>query len=220
MIILSSFAFFDIHYYHRSVTETLPYAKARQVFREHHGVMRTVQAIENGIPPATLYAMRDSGIIIREGRGLYRLVEIELATHPDLVQVCQRVPKAVICLVSALDFHDLTTQIPRRVMLALPRGARTPQLDYPFVQAVHMASTAYSAGIETHQADGFPIRVYSAEKSVTDCIKFRRMIGIDVVQEAMRLYLGRQPVHLDALVHFAEINRVERLLRRYLEILV
>lgn len=196
------------------------YAQARQIFREHNGLLRTAQAIDLGVPPATLYAMRDAGVIIRESRGLYRLGDVELATHPDLVQVCRRVPKAVVCLISALDFHELTTQIPHRISIALPRGARKPKLDYPLIQVVHMAELAYHSGIETHDADGLPIRVYSAEKSVADCIKFRRMVGIDVVQEALHLYLNRSPIQLDALLHFAQINRVERMLRRYLEVLV
>ncbi len=199
---------------------TSSYTQARQIFREYNGLLRTAQAIDLGIPSATLYAMRDAGVIVQESRGLYRLGDVELATHPDLVQVCQRVPKAVVCLISALDFHDLTTQIPHRITIALPRAARKPKLDYPRIQVVHMAELAYESGIETHDADGFPIRVYSVEKSIADCIKFRRMVGIDVVQEALRLYLSRPPIHLDALLHFAQINRVEGLLRRYLEVLV
>ena len=164
--------------------------------------------------------MRDAGVIIQESRGLYRLDGVELTTHPDLVQVCQRVPKAVVCLISALDFHDLTTQIPHQIAIALPRGARKPKLDYPRIQVVHMAELAYESGIETHDADGFSIRVYSAEKSIADCIKFRRRLGTDVVQEALHLYLSRPPIRLDALLSFAQINRVESLLRRYLEVLV
>ena len=200
--------------------KTSSYAKARQVFQEHSGVLRTAQAIDCGIPPATLYAMRHAGVIVQESRGLYRLADVELTTHPDLVQVCQRVPKAIICLISALDFHDLTTQIPHRITVALLRGARKPRLDYPLIQVVHMAEPAYRSGIETHDADGLPIRVYSAEKTIADCIKFRRMVGIDVVQESLGFYLSRPPIHLDALLHFAQINRVERLLRHYLEVLV
>lgn len=200
--------------------KTSSYAEARQIFREHKGLLRTAQAIDLGIPSATLYAMRDAGVIVQESRGLYRLDGVELTTHPDLVQVCQRVPKAVVCLISALDFHDLTTQIPHRIAIALPRGARKPKLDYPRVQVVHMAEPAYEAGIETHDADGFAIRVYSAEKTIADCIKFRRRLGTEIVQEALRLYLSRPSIHLDALLRFAQINRVEGLLRRYLDVLV
>jgi hypothetical protein len=212
--------FFYRHYYHTGMSRTRSYAKARQIFEQHSGVLRTAQAIRHGIPPATLYAMRDAQVIIQESRGLYRLADVELATHPDLVQVCQRIPKAVVCLTSALDFHELTTQIPFRVTIALPRGARTPKLDYPAIQVVHMVEPAYCAGIENHTIDGLPVRVYRAEKTIADCIKYRRIVGIDVIQEALRLYLNQAPIHLDALLQFAQINRVERPLRRYLEVLV
>lgn len=200
--------------------KTSSYARARQTFREHHGLLRTARAIELGISPATLYAMRDAGVIVQESRGLYRLADVVLATHPDLVQVCQRVPNAIVCLISALDFHDLTTQIPHRVSIALPRGARVPKLDYPLIQVVHMAEPAYAIGIEVHDADGLPVRVYSAEKTLADCIKFRRMVGSDVIQEALRSYLNHSPMKVAQLLHFAQINRVERLLRHYLEVLV
>ena len=202
------------------MNKPISYANARQIFRQHSGVLRTAKAIAQGIPPATLYAMRDAGIIVRESRGLYRLAEVELTTYPDLVQVCQRVPKAVICLISALDFHDLTTQMPRQITIALPRGERKPKLDYPHIQVVHMAKPAYAAGIEMHDADGLPIRVYSPEKTIADIIKFRNTVGIDLVQESLRLYLGRPSVQLVKLLQFAQINRVEGLLRRYLEVLV
>ena len=122
------------------MTKTVSYAKAREIFREHNGLLRTAQAIKLGIPPATLYAMRNAGVITQESRGLYRLAEAGLVSNPDLVYVCQRVPKAVVCLISALDFHDLTTQVPHWVTIALPRGARKPTLDFPPVRAVHMSN--------------------------------------------------------------------------------
>lgn len=196
------------------------YSAARQIFREHNGVLRTAQAIALGIPPATIYAMRDAGIIVQESRGLYRLDEVEIDQHPDLVQICQRVPKAVICLISALDFFELTTQIPPRVTIALPRGTRKPKIDYPPVQTVHMAPAAYEVGIDVPEVNGLPVRIYSPEKTITDCIKFRRLVGIDVVQEALTNYIGSSSLRIADLLRYAEINRVEKHLRRYLEVLV
>jgi predicted transcriptional regulator of viral defense system len=196
------------------------YSAARQLFREHNGVLRTAQAVALGIPSATLYAMRETGIIVQESRGLYRLDEVELDQYPDLVQICQRVPKAVVCLISALDFHELTTQIPPRVTIALPRGARKPKIDYPPVQTVHMAPDAFEVGIDVHEINGLPVRVYSPEKTIADCIKFRRMVGIDVVQEALTRYIGSTPLRVDDLLRYARIDRVEKQLRRYLEVLV
>lgn len=214
------FVLFDQYYYHTFMTKTVSYAKAREIFREHNGLLRTAQAIKLGIPPATLYAMRSAGVITQESRGLYRLAEAELASNPDLVYVCQRVPKAVVCLISALDFHDLTTQVPHWVTIALPRGARKPTLDFPPVRSVHMSESSYLAGIEIHESDGLPIRVYCAEKTIADCIKFRGTIGVDVMQEALRFYMQHRSFRVDLLLHYARINRVERLLQRYMEMLI
>src|SRR4030066_76859 len=105
--------------------------RAIKIFRDHNGILRTRQAIRFGIAPRTLYEMRDAGIILRESRGLYRLAEIELNSNTDLIQVGLRIPRAVICLISALSFHNLTTQIPHQIYIALPVSAENPRLEYP-----------------------------------------------------------------------------------------
>src|SRR3990172_4901536 len=158
-------------------------AKAVNIFQAHHGVLKTQQAIHLGISPRTLYLMRDSGVITRESRGLYRLTDTEISAHHDLVQVAVRVPKAVICLISALSFHELTTQIPHQVYVALPIDAEKPRLEYPPLRLYWLSEKTYSAGIERHDLEGEKVKIYSVEKTIADCFKYRNKIGLDVALE-------------------------------------
>ena len=190
---------------------------AEQVFRDHGGTMRTGDALNAGIHPRTLYAMRDAGLIQRITRGLHRLVESAASPHPDLVCVALRLPDAVICLVSALAFQELTTQIPHHVDVALPRSARTPRIEYPPVATYRFSGRCFSEGIETHDIGGIPVRVYGAEKTIADCFKFRSLIGLDIALEALRAYRRRKAPRFDDLMHFAAIDRVESVIRPYLE---
>ena len=190
---------------------------AERVFRDHGGTLRTGEAIARGIHPRTLYAMRDAGILERLGRGLFRLADLPPLGHPDLVVVALRVPKGVLCLLSALSLHDLTTQIPHEVYLALPRGAERPRLEHPPLRPFWFTGRAFAEGIETLSLDGFQVRVYGAAKSVADCFKYRNKLGIDVAVEALRLFLHRRDSKIDDLIHHAQICRVEKVIRPYIE---
>jgi predicted transcriptional regulator of viral defense system len=180
-------------------------------------MVRAVTARKAGVHPRTLAAMRDTGAIEQLGRGLYRLVEAPPNGSPDLVIVAKRVPSAVICLISALAFHELTTQIPHRVDIALTPGARTPKLDHPPVQVYRFSGKALTTGIEDQLLDGHHVRVYSAAKTVADCFKFRNKIGVDVAIEALRTYCRRRGAKMDDLMRFAEIDRVKRVMMPYVE---
>ena len=217
---LFAFVFICKQYYNNPMATTNRFQKAEQIFQAHHGLLRTAEAIRLGIAPATLYTLRDTGAIVQESRGLYRLADVMLERAPDLIRVSQRVPNGVICLISALDFHELTTQIPHQVYLALPRRSRIPQLDYPALAVVRLSEPAYSAGIEVHKLDGFPVKVYSPEKTLADCLKFRNKIGLDVALEALKTYMNRAGIQIEMLLHYARVDRVESLMQRYLEILV
>jgi len=175
------------------------------------------EAVAHGITPYMLYALRDKGIVERMSRGLYRLVELPPISNPDLVTVSLRFPKAVLCLVSALAWHDITTQIPHVVSVAVPRDSRMPSLDYPPVQAHKFSHEAYTSGIEEHLIDGVPLRIYSPEKTLADCFKFRNKIGTDVVLEALKLYRARKRCDLGKLLAYARICRIEKVMRPYLE---
>ena len=190
------------------------------VFREHGGTLRTAEALSLGIHPRTLYAMRDSGMLEQLSRGLYRLADLPPLSNPDLVTVSLRVPQAVICLVSALAFHELTTQIPRAVDVALSNGSSRPTLDYPPLRVFWFSGAAWSEGVETYQVDDVPVRIYGPEKSIADSFKYRRKLGLDIALEALRLYRQGDKVDVSKLVHYARICRVERVMRPYLEALL
>lgn len=190
--------------------------RAKRLILGHGGIIRTAEAIRAGIHPRTLYQLRDAGELEPLSRGVFRL-----ATHgvsnPDLVIVATRVPNAVICLVSALSFHEITTQIPHAVSIALPRGTDSPRLTHPPITAHRFSGAAMTEGIEVHTIDGVPVKIYTPEKTLADCFKFRNKIGMDVVLEALKLYKTRKKFDLHALLEFAKICRVETVMRPYLE---
>jgi predicted transcriptional regulator of viral defense system len=193
--------------------------RAITLFKQHNGTLRTSQALRLRISPRTLYAMRDGGQILEITRGVYRLFDAPPLSHTDLVQVALRIPKGVICLISALEFHNLTTQIPHQIHVALPLAAEKPRLNYPPVRLFWLSPPAYSAGMEEHVLDGIGVRIFSREKTIADCFKFRSKIGLDVALEALKEGL-HQGCKVDTLLEYARIDRVERVMRPYLEALL
>lgn len=148
------------------------------------------------------------------------MAEREPLSNPDLVQIALRIPNAVICLISALDLYDLTSQIPHQVFIALPRLAEKPRLDYPPLNITWLSQKVYSSGITKLDIDGFSIKVYSKEKTIADCFKFRHKIGIDVAIEALKEYITLPDRQIDQLFKYARLDRVDKLVTRYLEVLV
>jgi len=187
------------------------------VFRSNGGLLRMSEAIRAGISRKTLYAMRDEGVLERLSRGVYRLASLPGLEAPDLVAVATRIPNGVVCLISALSFHDLTTQIPHAVDVAVARGAEKPRIDYPPVNIYWFSEQAFVAGIETPTIDDKTIRIYGAEKSIADAFKYRNKIGTDVALEALRIWRRRRPSSIERLIECARICRVERIVRTYLE---
>ena len=193
-----------------------PTIHARKVFEKHGGTLRTTEALAAGVHPRTLYAMRDSGELEQHARGVFRRGLPSLG-EPDLATVAKRVPHGVLCLISALAFHRMTTQVPHRVQLALPRTARRPKLDYPPLQIFHFSESSFHAGIETHSVDGVPMRVYSPEKTLADVFKYRNKIGMDVAIEAVRTYRSRGKPRFQDVMKYARVCRIEKIIRPYLE---
>jgi predicted transcriptional regulator of viral defense system len=191
---------------------------AHQVFRAKGGVLRTGEALAAGIHPRTLYAMRDAGEIEMLARGVYRLAGMGPMGNPDLATVGKRVPHGVICLISALAFHELTTQVPHEVHLAISRTARRPRAAYPPLRVYRFSKSALEAGIETHNIDGVAVRIYNPEKTLADCFKYRSKIGMEVVLEALRAYRRRHR-GFGRVLEYAKVCRVERGMRPYLEAL-
>jgi predicted transcriptional regulator of viral defense system len=190
-----------------------------RIFSQNQGTLSSAQAVREGIQPRTLYQMRDTGLLVRECRGLYRLVDSLPWSDPDLMLVARRIPKGVICLISALHFHDLTTQIPHQIDVALPQSSEKPRLAYPPTRFVWMGPKSFCAGVELHEIDGVYLRVFGVAKTITDCFKFRNKIGLDVALEALREALRQKRCSIDEILGFARINRVERVIRPYLEAL-
>lgn len=188
-----------------------------ELFRVHGGGLRMSQALRLGIHRKSLYAMRDAGVLESVTRGHYRLASLDPLSHPDLVTVATRVPRGVLCLISALSFHDLTTQVPHTVDVALERGTRKPRLDYPPTRFFWFSGPAFHDGIKTHKLDGVPVRIYDPEKTIVDCFRYRNQIGMDVVLEALRTWRERRRRKLDALLKYARMRHVERAMRPYLE---
>ncbi len=191
--------------------------KAVQIFRRSGGILRTAQAVREGIHPSTLYAMRDSGVLDMVSRGVYRLSDSPPLGNPDLVTVATRIPNGVICLISALSFHELTTQIPHEMHVALATGAEEPRVDFPPIRTYRFAGQSFSEGVDTHDLDGIGVRIYCAEKTLADCFKFRNRIGLDVAVEALRFYRERKILRADELVRYASICRMRKVMQPYLE---
>ena len=191
--------------------------KVIEAFRRAGGMLRTGQALRVGVHQRDLYALRDAGDLESLSRGVYRLADLPPLADPDLVTVATRVPKAVIALISALHIHGLTTQIPHHVNIALPRGTARPRLDWPPLRIYRMSGAMFTSGIETHQRDGVPIRVYGAAKTVADCFKFRSRIGVDVALEALRTGLAEHKFTPAQIVRAARLCRVDVVIRPYLE---
>lgn len=194
--------------------------RAETIFRQHGGMMSTKDAISAGIHPRTLYAMRDEGVLERVSRGRYRLSSMSPLSNPDLVTVATRIPRGVICLISALAFHKLTDEIPHQVYVALRPGTEKPRIEHPPVHIIWFSGEAFTEGIEIHEIDSVDVQVYGAAKTIADCFKFRKKIGGDVALEALKTYQNRPDFNLKELIKYARIRKVEKVMRPYLEALL
>jgi predicted transcriptional regulator of viral defense system len=190
------------------------------IFRKLGGQFRMSEALAHGVTRYMLYSLRNKGIIEQVSRGIYRLVELAPLSNPDLVTVSLRFPNAVICLISALSYHNITTQIPHAVSVAVSRDSRMPSLDYPPIQAHRFSDEAYNSGIEDHRIDGVSIKIYNPEKTLADCFKFRNKIGMEVVLEALKFYRSRHRFNSERLLKYAGICRVKNIMVPYLEAII
>jgi predicted transcriptional regulator of viral defense system len=192
----------------------------KKLFADHNGILRASTAIELGVPKHILYEMVKTGELVREAQGIYRLSETPMPGNPDLVNLSLRVPRAVFCLISALYFHELTTQIPHSVYFALPRDVKTPKIQYPPIRVFHFSKESYQAGIVEHDLDGVNVKIYDREKTIADCFKFRQQVGMDVALEAIKDYLRQPKLNVHLLLKYARVNRVEKIMRPYVEALI
>ncbi len=196
------------------------FAKAKTIFRNRGGMLKTGEALRAGIHPRTLYGMHRSGILEQLTRGLYRLADLPPLGNPDLVSVSMKIPNGVICLISALAYHEITTQVPHEVYVALERGTEPPRLGYPPIRIFWFSGQAFTLGIQTHKIDGVTVRIYSPKKTIADCFKYRNKIGLDIAIEALKLYRGKKRFKVEDLMQFARVCRVEKVIRPFLEALL
>lgn len=181
------------------------------------GLLRASDLDDIGSPRVVLTRLAAAGLIERVTRGLYRLPDAQVSELESLGTVATKAPQAVFCLLTALQFHELTTQLPRQVWIAMPRGSHTPRIGYPPVKMVQFTGDAYSAGIDEVERDGVKLRVYSAAKTVADCFKHRHKIGLDVALEALKDTRSHNKASVDDIWRFAKICRVTNVMRPYLE---
>jgi predicted transcriptional regulator of viral defense system len=198
-------------------------SQAEQVLKlaRKAGILRARDVTAHGFHPELLRRLCDRGLLVRTGWGLYTVADAPPTEHRTLVEVCKRMPRGVVCLLSALQFHGLTTQLPFEVWLAVDRAvdrrSRRPSRDPLPVRIVHFSGPAFTTGIEEHRLEGVPVRVYQAAKTVADCFKFRNKLGLDVALEALRDCWGQRRATMDELWQAARVCRVANVMRPYLE---
>jgi len=194
--------------------------KAVKIFQSKGGILRYNEAIKEGIHSRTLYELKDLGIIEQLDRGLYAIVGLPGVSDPDLVTVSKKVPKGVICLISALNFHGLTNQIPHYMHIAIPQQIKAPKIEYPPVRFYWFSKEIWESGIEEHIINKIKVKVYSKEKTIVDCFKHRNKIGIEVSIEALRNYWESGKADLEKIQQIAKISKVEKVIKPYLETII
>lgn len=181
------------------------------------GVLRLSDATASGIHPEYVRRLVASGRLVRDGRGLYRLPDADVTENHSLAEAARRVPGGVVCLLSALSFHQIGTQLPHQVWLAIDVKARQPRVDHPPLRIVRFSGVALFSGIEQHSIEGVDVRVYSPAKTVADCFKYRNKTGLDVALEALRESWRERRFTMDEIQKYASVCRVANVMRPYLE---
>jgi predicted transcriptional regulator of viral defense system len=181
------------------------------------GIIRAEDVEAVGISRNYLYRMHKEGLLEKNAVGLYTLPEAPVTENSSLAEVAKRLPHAVVCLISALSYHEITTQIPHEIWLTIPRGSWRPDVEYPPLNLTYVSGPAYSFGIQEHVINGVAVKIYSPAKTVADCFKFRNKVGLDVAIEALREAWRSRKVTMDELVEAAGVDRVSKIMRPYLE---
>ncbi|MFZ1984292.1 MAG: type IV toxin-antitoxin system AbiEi family antitoxin domain-containing protein [Desulfatitalea sp.] len=181
------------------------------------GIIRAEDVEAMGISRNYLYRMHKEGLLDKSAVGLYTLPEAPVTENSSLAEVAKKLHQAVVCLISALSYHEITTQIPHEIWLTIPRGSWRPDVEYPPLNLTYVSGPAYSFGIQEYVINGVAVKIYSPAKTVADCFKFRNKVGLDVAIEALREAWRSRKVTMDELVEAAGIDRVSKIMRPYLE---
>lgn len=184
------------------------------------GVLRPRDLDAPAIPRTYLQRLYQRGTIIKIGRGLYTLPDIHITENHTFAEAAKRIPNGIICLLSALSFHGLTSQIPFEAWMAIDRKSRLPKVDYPSIRFVRFSAQALTEGVEKHVIDGVQVKVYNASKTVADCFKYRNKIGIDVAIEALKDCWSQRKCTMDEIWKFSRICRVDNVMKPYIQSLL
>lgn len=180
---------------------------------------RPVHLAELGVSQRDLSAMIGAGTVERVARGLYRLSEIQPTEQYTLAAVCARVPKAIVCLLSALTVHEIGTQLPREAWIGIPQRSRTPRIPEFPTRFVRYSGPSFTYGVEDIRFEGVPGRITNVARTVVDCFRFRRLVGLDVARESVREALAERKTTAEELWRAAEMCRARSLVGPYLEVL-
>lgn len=184
------------------------------------GLLRVCDLTSRGLHPEYLRRLYKKGLVRREGRGLYIAANAEISVHYGLAQVAKRIPHGVICLLSALSFHEIGTQLPHQVWIAIDRRAAKPKMQFPPLRVMRFSGTALTEGIETYRIEGVPVQIFNPAKTVADCFKYRNKIGLDIALEALKECIRDRRTTMDDLWHFAQVCRMTNVMRPYMEAMV
>ena len=196
-----------------------PQARAVRIVRER-GIARTRDFDAAGVPRSYLKRLCDQGLLVRHGRGLYQLADAEPAAAHSLAEMARAVPRGTVCLLSALLFHGFTTQLPHAVWLMLDSKDWAPTNPPVMTTIVRASGEALTAGIQRHSIEGVHVPITAPAKTVADCLKYRRRVGLEVAMEALREGLRHRRASIDDILRFARICRVENVMRPYVEAFV
>lgn len=190
------------------------------IFKVHNGYVRSKDILAKGIHPRDIKFVLVKGLIIKVKNGLYRLANTPVISNQSFIDIARAVPEGVICLLSALSYYELTTFNPSVISVAIYRKSWRPQIEYPPVEFYYFSTKQFEAGIDIIKINGHKIRIYCPEKTICDCIRYRKKLGFDVAKEGLSEYIKRKDRDLEKLLKYAEICRVKPLLQTWLNVML
>ncbi len=194
--------------------------EALKQFRKHDGYAFLKELKQNNVHTSSIRRWLEEGVIEKVKPGLYKLSDMPVLAHQGMIDVCMAMPGAVVCLHSALAFYELTTTVPSSIMIALPRASKPVKLNYPPMQVFHFSEANYRTGIENVRAETGGFKIYSREKTIADCFRYRNKLGLDVAIEGLRNYLNSPGSDVNRLAEIAKSGRMYRVMKPYLEALL
>ena len=191
-----------------------------EIFKKNYGYAYLKDLKAHGIHTDSIRKLLNEGKIEKIKPGLYKLTDFPMLAHQGMVDACMAIPKAVVCLHSALSYYELTTTVPSMIMVALPREAKPPRIQYPPVKIFYFSSQNYKAGIEIVKTESGNFRIYNIEKTIVDCFRYRNRLGEDVAVAGLKNYIHEKKPDLNRLFHYARVGRMYKIIKPYVEALM